>query len=118
MSIDSIESNILPSLPCSVIQGSNLPALLYTLYVNEVPKLHELMGSDIYNEITGEEYGIYYNIIENLTIQYMDDSNNVITSENSNDIEKYINKYFKLVENYYSINKLKINPDKSKLMIV
>ena len=51
VSIDSIESNIMDSLPCSVIQGSKLSALLYTLYVNEVQKLSELMGNDAYNDI-------------------------------------------------------------------
>ena len=48
----------------------------------------------------------------------MDDSNNIITTSSSEDIEQYINKYFKLIEEFYNINKLKINPDKSKLMIV
>ena len=28
-----------------------------------------------------------------------------------------INKYFKIIEGYYNLNKLKFNPDKSKLMI-
>ena len=118
VSIDSIESNIQPSLQCSVIQGSKLSALLYTLYINEVPRIHELLNSNIYNLITGENNNINNNIVEHLTIQYVDDSNNIITTNSSDDIEAYINKYFKLVENFYNINKLKINPDKSKLMIV
>ena len=41
ISIDSIESEILPALNCSVIQGSKISALLYTLYINEVPHLKQ-----------------------------------------------------------------------------
>lgn len=48
----------------------------------------------------------------------MDDSNNVITSNSHLGIKEYINNYFKLLECYYNLNKLKLNPDKSKLMIV
>ena len=33
-------------------------------------------------------------------------------------MEKYINKYFRLIEHFYDYNKLRINPDKSKLMII
>ena len=41
----------------------------------------------------------------------------LLTSNNSNDIQDYINRYFKLLEGYYNLNKLKLNLDKSKLMI-
>merc|ERR1711989_125613 len=37
---------------------------------------------------------------------------------NSKDIENYTNSYFKLVESLYTINKLKLNPDKTRLMVV
>ena len=57
------------------------------------------------------------NIEDHTTIQYVDDSNNIITSNNHEGIDEYINKYFKLLEGYYNLNKLKLNPDKSKLMI-
>ena len=48
----------------------------------------------------------------------MDDSNNIITSDSPLGVAEYINKYFKMLESYYNLNKLKLNPDKSKLMIV
>ena len=37
--IDGIRSDTLQSPDCSVIQGSKLSSLLYTIYVNEVPLL-------------------------------------------------------------------------------
>ena len=75
------------------------------------------MSSDIYNSITGETKIENTKILEHITWQYVDDSNNVITSNDSTNISEYINKYFKLIEGYYNLNKLKLNPDKSKIMI-
>ena len=117
MSIDAIYSEILPALDCSCIQGSKLSALLYTLYINEVPLLCNLMNTKIYNKLTNDTTDIIPNTIEHVTIQYVDDSNNIITSNDNVGLELYINKYFKLIESFYNLNKLKINPDKSKIMI-
>ena len=75
------------------------------------------MSSKIYNSITGETKIENTKILEHITWQYVDDSNNVITSNDSKNISEYINKYFKLIEWYYNLNKLKLNPDKSKIMI-
>ena len=112
MSIDSIYSEILPALDCSCIQGSKLSALLYTLYINEVPLLSNLMNTKIYTNLTNDTNEVIPNTIEHVTIQYVDDSNNIITSNDSTGLEKYINKYFNLLEAFYNSNKLKINPDK------
>merc|ERR1712177_57314 len=51
-------------------------------------------------------------------IQYVDDTNNVIFGNNAAEIEKYSNGYFKLIEGFYTINTLKLNPDKTRLMVV
>ena len=83
MSIDSIHSEILPALDCSCIQGSKLSALLYTLYINEVPLLCNLMNTEIYNKLTNDTTNIIPNTIEHVTIQYVDDSNNIITSNDN-----------------------------------
>merc|ERR1712240_617884 len=47
-----------------------------------------------------------------------DDTNNVIFGNNAAEIEKYSNGYFKLIEGFYTINRLKLNPDKTRLMVV
>jgi len=50
--------------------------------------------------------------------QYVDDSNNIIHGSNPQELEEYINSYFKLIEGFYAINSLKLNPDKTRLMVV
>ena len=51
-------------------------------------------------------------------MQYVDDSTNIIACTNSSDLQKYINIYFSILEEFYNINKLLINSDKSKLLII
>ena len=48
----------------------------------------------------------------------MDDSNNVSTFNDQNQLETYLESYYKLLHNYYNINKLKINPDKTNLLLI
>ena len=43
--LDTFKSKILPSLQCSVIQGSKLSSLLYILYTNEIPLLSKFRMS-------------------------------------------------------------------------
>merc|ERR1712177_33999 len=93
-------------------------ALLYTIYINEVTVLHKLMGTGIYDRITQEISPIKSEIIGHNIIQYVDDTNNVIYGNNAAEIETYSNAYFKLIESFYTINRLKLNPDKSKLMVI
>ena len=57
------------------------------------------------------------NNISHNVIQYVDDSTNIITTNDSTILQTYINNYFKILETYYDVNKLLINSDKSKLMI-
>merc|ERR1711895_142861 len=117
VNIDGIKSEVVPSLPCSVIQGSKMSALLYTLYINKVTVLHKLMSADLYGRIT-QSPPINSEIMSHNIIQYVDDTNNIIYGDNINEIEKYTNAYFKLIECFYTINKLKLNPDKTRLMVV
>ena len=52
-----------------------------------------------------------------MTINYIDDSTNIISTKNHNNIRQYLQDYYDLLHNYYNINKLKINPDKNKILI-
>merc|ERR1711895_357441 len=117
VSIDGIKSEVVPSLPCSVIQGSKMSALLYTLYINEVTVLHKLMGSDLYGQIM-RELGPIKSEIDHEIIQYVDDTNNIIAGKSADEVQNYSNNYFKLIQNFYAINRLKLNPDKTRLMVV
>ena len=48
----------------------------------------------------------------------MDDSTNIIPCTNTADLQRYINLYFSVLEEYYNINKILINSNKSKLLII
>ena len=68
VSIDTIKSEVTESLPCSIIQGSKLSALLYILYINEVTILHKLMNTDIYSKITSlqKKPNVFSNIYKSI----------------------------------------------------
>ena len=56
--------------------------------------------------------------IQHLTINFVDDSTNIISTPNAQDIKDYINKFYSLLEAVYNTNKLIINKDKTELMVV
>ena len=72
------------------------------------------MNDNIYSNITGESIGDITENIEHSIVQYVDDTNNIISSKESKYIQPYIDGYFKLIENFYEINKLKIYPEKKQ----
>ena len=65
---------------------------MYTLFINEVPLISKLLDSELYSKITNDSPLVNSNIEEYTTIQYIDDSNNLITSNNHEGISEYINK--------------------------
>jgi len=103
---------------CSVIQGSKLSSLLYTIYTNEIPQLYRLMDKTNYTYITNDTLTNDYKTIQHETINYVDESTNIISTNNFRQIQQNINGFYKLLETYYDINKLKINADKSKILII
>ena len=60
---------------------------------------------------------IFYEGIIHRIINYVDDSSNLVSSKNAKTLQLYMNDYFKLLEEFYNINKLVINPEKSKLLV-
>jgi hypothetical protein len=71
---------------------------------------------DFYKKITNTNMTIYKNI-EHTTVNFVDDSTNVISFPSHDNVKSYLTNYYKLFHNYYNINKLKINPDKTNLII-
>ena len=53
-----------------------------------------------------------------VTIQFIDDSTNIISFKNDNIIKPYLEEYYKLLYDCYTANKLKINPDKTQYLII
>ena len=125
-SIDTYDSDLVDSLDCSVIQGSKLSSLLYIIYTNEVPYLHKFLTdinlNDQYNKFTNYKFNdlldnIKNFVIDHLTVNYIDDSTNIISCDNATRLIKYLTCYYGLVKIYYDINKLTINSDKTDLVV-
>ena len=53
-----------------------------------------------------------------MTINYIDDSSNIISTKDHSHIKHYIEDYYNLLHEFYNINMLKINPDKNKILII
>ena len=53
-----------------------------------------------------------------MSAPFVDDSTNIISTTKISEMQEYINKFYKLLEAVYSINMLKINNDKTELMII
>ena len=116
--IDGIRSDTLPSIPCSVIQGSKLSSLLYTIYINEVPLLYKNMNSANFKLISlREQFQIYGQNISHFAINYIDNTSNSISCNNILHLQNYINDFFTIVEKFYNANKLTLNSDKSRLLV-
>ena len=76
--------------------------------------LHKLLNDK-------EIYNVNNKITKNtnhVMIQFIDDSSNIISFKNDNIIKTYLEEYFKLLYDYYTANKLKINPDKTQYIII
>ena len=111
-------NSVLRNAPyCSVVQGSKLSGLMFNLYCNEVPILHKLINTDIYHKLVSKNPLNIKNIAHNI-INFVDDSTNVISFRDHNKIKPYLENYYDLLMRYYNINKMKINNDKNKLLII
>ena len=115
--IDTYRSEIKKSNNCSVIQGSKLSGILYTIYTNEIPMIHTLMNDEIFTTITGKAT-IDTKEIEHLTVNFVDDSTNLIISKDTTKLQTYLNNFYILLQKVYHTNKLIINQEKTELMII
>ena len=117
VSLETYNSTILDSNDCSTVQGSKLSGLLFLLYTNEIPLLPKLMTQETYFQITGKSLRQYDNIHDHTTINFVDDSTNLISFTNNKNISDYLSDFYTLLDCYYNMNKLQINPDKTNLVI-
>ena len=81
VSIDTFNSQIIDSPACSVIQGSKLSALLYTIYINEVTDIHKIIGTELFSRLTMVKK-TYIAKIGHVTVNYVDDSSSIINCKN------------------------------------
>ena len=106
------------SLPCSIIQGSKLSGTLYTIYTNEVPVLQELIKDKEWLEEKLKLDYIEYTNVEHTTTNFVDDANSMISFEEESEANHYVNRYFKILQHYYDLNKLKLNLEKTSILVV
>ena len=95
VAIDTFKSETMDCPPCSVVQGSKLSAVLYTIYTNEIPLLHTLMSHDIYYNLTYTQT-IKFNDIKHTTVNYVDYSTSTISSKTVTELQTYLNHFYKL----------------------
>ena len=104
--------------PYGIIQGSNLSEILYSLYNNKILKLHNILfNTGKMREIFQREAFNRNNFKHEVT-QLVDNSNGIIIISDRTKIMLYLNKYFQLLKFFYNLNKLKINDDKTSLMLI
>ena len=116
----------MPSLDCSVVQGSKLSSLLYIIYTNEIPYLHKFLNvnqfSQYASELTNKKHEnilgqVINNDIEHMVVNFIDDSTNLISNYSYDKLIKYLTVFYTLIKKFYDVNMLKINSDKTELLV-
>ena len=59
----------------------------------------------------------FYKEVDHSVYQFVDDSSSSLGFNNKKIMENYLQLYLKIMENFYNINKLKLNPSKTKYLI-
>ena len=116
--VDTFRSNLIHNLPVSCIQGSKLYTFLWTIDSLETPLVQKLMKNPkLYKAVTGLDPP-NMKMPKHESNTFVDDSFSTIGFEPSAKIKTYLEKYYNLMESFYNSNKLKINPQKTKLMFI
>ena len=115
--IQGYRSEEIDSPPSSVIQGSILSGFLYTLYSIEIPLIPEIMKKRQLIETLMEiKIPSYYSVDHSIN-QFVDDSSSVIAAETEEELGNYTSDFLKVMDAFYNCNKLKLNAEKTKVMI-
>ena len=89
---------------------------IFTLYINELPRLHKIMYDTICTWITDRPTLVDYKYKYN-TIKYDVDSATIIFTNDNTYLTNYIDNHYLLLESYHNIAYLKVDGDKTKFMI-
>ena len=107
--VDGFLSNVLP-IESGVPQGSILGPLLYTIFTNDLPEIlhnHDPPEGSIF-DIKCQSCGT--------VCCYADDSTFSVTSTNTHDLNRKLTEKYKVISEFMSNNKLKLNSEKTHLM--
>ena len=111
--VQGFRSKVMKSIKASVIQGSKLAGILYTIYTLEIPKLPIIMKNPIlYQKLTGRNL-VTLEEIEHQSTNFVDDSTNTIGANKTSDLEEYSQAFYYLLAAVYKTNKLKLNGEKT-----
>ena len=107
--IQNIESDILSVGPKSVTQGSTLSCLMYLIFIIDIPELfHEIKHKPI-----------EYRACRKPNISTFVDDNFVIVKRQPNQtMQESVNQTMDKLKTYMDANKLALNKDKSKILII
>ena len=97
--LDGASSNLKFVGNYSVIQGSKIAGLFYNIYTNEIPDIYRLVHKNYYTAITGRPRLDFANTTH-LTINFVDDSSNVIGTKEFEPIKAYLEQYFNLIKKF------------------
>ena len=70
----------------------------------------------MYKDITGRNCLQNNKLLHN-SIIFVDDNTNIISGKDYNKINSYLNDFYLLLQKFYNSNKLKINPDKTEMLV-
>ena len=74
------------------------------------------MTHNLFYQLTNRQIDKNNDIIHT-TINYVDDSTSVNSSKSTTQLQNYIDNYYRLIDSYYNINFLKLNPEKTKFIL-
>ena len=81
------------------------------------PVLQKAIHNNLYKKITKQD-PIKFKNTNHITINFVDDSTSIISFNEHNQIKNYLETYFNLLSCFYNSNNLKINSDKTKLLLI
>ena len=100
----------------SVIQGSKLSSLFYSLFTIDTLRYNVLMeDKKIYKQLTGRNMK-KHKIISHKIITYVDDTQHIIAAETNEDLKNYIQDLHELLIAIYKHKSLYINGDKTEFL--
>ena len=114
--IEGFKSDVKLSPKSGCVQGGKLSGVLYTLYTNEIPLLHNLMFTEMFEKVTNIK-PVKFKIVDHVTVCFVDDATHLIFFNNTNNIKLYLTQFYTLLHFFHNINKLKINSDKTQLVL-
>ena len=108
--LDGQLSDLVP-VTTGVPQGSVLGALIYILYVNEVPEV--IHDHDMRQDLSGEQFCSCGSLCA-----YVDDSTCTVSSDNADELSIILSHRYQCLANFFGNNKLVINDEKTRLVVL